>query len=145
MIRDSRWWGACRAGVAVVLLASLAAAGCGGGRNVAPVSGKVTYAGEPLANGTVAFVGEDGRTDSSPLKEDGSYLIAKAPIGPVKIGVQTFPPSPMVIRPDAPPSAATKPNLKYVRLPPRYNDPNKSGLTYTVQPGPQTHDIPLPK
>ena len=32
---------------------------------------------------------------------------------------------------------------KYVPIPPRYRDPEKSGLTYTVRAGSQTHDIEL--
>jgi hypothetical protein len=32
---------------------------------------------------------------------------------------------------------------RYVRIPPQYQDIATSGLTYTVQKGPQTHDIEL--
>ena len=43
-----------------------------------------------------------------------------------------------------PPAGSVKlPSLKYVRIPSRYADDKKSGLTYTVQPGAQTHDVEL--
>jgi len=41
------------------------------------------------------------------------------------------------------PAAIEKERDKNVKLPEKYLDPNKSGLTFTVQKGKQTHDIPL--
>jgi len=131
-------------GVFVLLLGSLVVAGCGG-RKTAQVSGKVTYGKEVLNSGTVAFLADDGALDNGMIKEDGTYALSKAPVGPVKITVQTFPPSPMVVRPDAAAGSVKGSPPKYTKIPQSYGDPNKSGLTYTVEPGAQTHDIPLQK
>jgi hypothetical protein len=38
---------------------------------------------------------------------------------------------------------ASQPKGKYVPIPENYADPEKSGLTYTVTGGPQTHEIDL--
>jgi hypothetical protein len=44
------------------------AVGCGGSKKFAPVSGKVTLNGEPLANATVSFqpIAKEGSTDAGP-------------------------------------------------------------------------------
>jgi len=144
MTRDCRGWGAGRVGGLAALLGALAVAGCGGGKT-AQVSGKVTYAGEPLNSGTVSFVGPEGSADTAMLQPDGTYNLTKAPIGQVKIGVQTFPPSPMMAPPDPAAQKGKKTLPKYTKIPTKYGDPEKSGQTYTVQPGSQTYDINLPK
>jgi hypothetical protein len=109
------------------------------------VSGKVIYQNKPVPSGTVTFVGEDDRVESAEIQEDGTYTIAKAPVGPVKIGVRTYetwvPPTQSQLPgqvPEAPP--AKKP---LVRVPDDYRNPDTSGLTYVVGPGGQTHNLEL--
>ena len=117
-------------------------AGCGGPRT-APVSGTVWYNDEPLTNGTVAFLGDDGRGASAMIQEDGTYTIPQAPVGPVKVTVQTFPPPPSVVPPGTPAKSVKRPWLRYVAIPEHYRDMNRSGLRYVVAPGRQTIDIHL--
>jgi hypothetical protein len=117
-------------------------AGCGRSAPTGDVSGVVRFDGNPLPSGTVAFVAEDGRSTSAMI-DDGKYHIPRAPAGPVKITVQTFPPSPGVVPPDTPPASIKQPSLRYVQIPEHYSDHTRSGLTCTVEPRTQTHDIDL--
>jgi hypothetical protein len=140
-------------GGAVLVLALLAAAGCGAkhGR----VSGTVTYKGAPLGSGSVAFFGEGGTADSAAIGPDGKYTLARAPVGPVKVSVVSGQPrqgpkqsggKAPATKKEAPqpPSGETPPQPgKYVPIPAHFADPEKSGLTYTVSRGEQTIDIKL--
>jgi hypothetical protein len=59
------------------LLAGLvvfASSGCGGPR-IATVSGKVTYDGKPLSQGTIMFYPEVGRAAVGQIGSDGSYTL----------------------------------------------------------------------
>jgi hypothetical protein len=128
---------------------------------LAEVSGKVLFKGRPLPGGTVTFTAVKGGFPSAgQIDENGNYQI-NAPVGEVVIGVDNgdFRPrfeggkgksSPEVLpqergrnkRPEFQEEA--KPiKGRYVEIPERYADGSTSGLTYTVKPGPQTHDIEL--
>jgi len=131
-------------------------AGCSFGPKQGTVSGKITYKGEPLGNGTVVFIGADNNGGSSQIGPDGTYKISNMPVGAMKITVETKPVGPSTtgipgIResdlgkmPNVEPMRPTKntPN-RYVKIPDRYKLPSESGLTYEVVPGEQTHDIDL--
>jgi hypothetical protein len=127
----------------VILTLALPLVAACGGRPMGEVSGTVTLDGQPLALGTITFFSQDGTVWRSNVL-DGAYRVAKVPVGPVKITVFAHPsPIPAVmldqIQPPPPP-AYRKP---YVPIPDRYQDPDKSGLTYTVTRGTQTHDVAL--
>ena len=114
----------------------------------------MTYKGQPLPSGTVLFHSAEGRIEHGLVTAGGRYTIIEAPLGPVRITVQSHAPTPKgmptrgVKAPAAPaensPPATEKRDGKYVQIPRRYLDPAKSGLTYIVQAGSQTHDIELP-
>lgn len=140
-------------------------AGCKGRpRSVqhAEVSGKVLFQGKPLPGGVVNFVAVNGGfANNAFIDENGNYKIS-APEGEVRIGVDNR----MLQNPGlkgerkldktaSKKKAAVAENQKaqppagplkgrYVEIPENYTDPTKSGLTYTVKPGSQTHDIDLP-
>jgi len=60
----------------IAVLACVAIAGCGPNRpSVAPVKGKVTYAGRPVAQGTVMFYPESGRAATGRIGPDGTYSL----------------------------------------------------------------------
>jgi hypothetical protein len=96
---------------------------------------------------------------SAPIN-DGKYSADKVPTGPAKIAVTSFIVDPAVDpklgRRVAPPKDAPIPpevrksfegggeGKKGIKIPVEYGDPAKSGLTYTVESGQQTHDIKLP-
>jgi hypothetical protein len=116
----------------------LIGSGCGGkDKNaVRKVTGTVKYKGEKLVGGTVTFVGgENGKERVSSIIQDGSYSIPNAPAGEVKISIDG---------PTRSSDASKAKEAPPVVLPAKYSDPAKSGLTYTVTDGTQTHDIELP-
>jgi hypothetical protein len=83
--------------VAVLLVG---AAGCGSdnGLDLARVSGKVTYKGEPIKNGTIIFQPDESKGTTGPqaigtITSDGSYILSSetagdgAVVGHHKIGI----------------------------------------------------------
>jgi hypothetical protein len=73
---------------ALPLLGLLVASGCGEQREpLYPVSGEVTFEGEPLAEGTIAFVPLDGRTPHSTPVTAGKYEV-ELPAGPQKVIIE---------------------------------------------------------
>jgi hypothetical protein len=121
-------------------LALLLVAGCGG-RPMGEVSGTVTFRGEPLALGTITFISHDGSVWRANV-EDGAYRVPKVPVGPAKIMVSAHasPIPPNLVEKVQPPPAYRKP---YVPIPDRYQDADRSGLSYTVIRGKQKHDVAL--
>jgi hypothetical protein len=123
------------------------AVGCGS--NKGSVSGKVTYQGKPLPSGFVTFVVENGGPMHAEIQGDGSYHFDKVPVGPVKIGVQpksgggSLQSTAMPRNPADFAKAKSAMTETDAPIPPKYTDPNKSELTYTVTKGPQQHDIDL--
>jgi hypothetical protein len=124
----------------LVVLAFLAVAGCTSGPNEGPtgvVTGNVTVNGLSVPVGQVNFVSEDGsRSGAGVIEADGSYKVSSAPVGIVKVTVTAPPP---------PPPGTTNimggPTPVYV--PPRYNDPKTTDITFEVQKGRQEFDIQL--
>lgn len=126
----------------VACVAFLATAGGCAKPTTAPVTGTVRYKEQILLSGTIVFQAEDGRVASSNIQSDGTYSIPDAPLGKVKISVQTFPPSPQVVPPDKIDSTPLEVH-KYVRIPERYADFQSTDLEYEVRPGKQTHNVEL--
>ncbi len=134
----------------VALLAFLIASfsGCNNARG-GKLYGKVTFKGEAVPSGTVAFYGPGDQVANAALQPDGSYEVTEVPLGEVKVSVTTPPP------PD--PKAAEKlKNNPYVKMrnitvkqekvvsvPRKYNLPGTSGLGLTVTQGSKQFDIPL--
>src|SRR5262249_28226683 len=114
----------------VCLALLLASAGCGGGPKTATVEGKGSIDGELITFGTVGFVGEDGRVETTQIKPDGTCTAPKAPVGEVVITVITYPLPPMVRPPDAPPEPGPiQPGqARYVPIPGHYADAKQSFL-----------------
>jgi len=142
-----RWLGALALAVAVGVV------GCGGGKGT--ISGKVTYKGAPLKGGHIAFLASNKQNFMGDISEDGSYVISNVPTGPAKVSVQTsyMKQTARTSRQYKVPADAPKglgggggPDLakRYVAIPDKYEDPDQSGLTYTVKSGDQTHNIDLP-
>jgi hypothetical protein len=121
------------------LLSALAAAGCG--PRVGQVWGKVIYQGKPLPSGTVIFVARDGSRMSAVIAKDQTYTITNAPPGLVRIAVKSHPRVPPALSRSSDPNGPAQ--APAVELPPRYADPDQSGLTYTVKKGRHNHNIKL--
>lgn len=122
----------------------------------AEVSGKVIFKGQPLPGGTISFVAVIGGFSYTGLiDENGNYKV-NAPEGEVRIGVLNK----MLLGGSGKADSEAKGDSlrqektagqkkgiikgRYVRLPFDFGDPIKSGLKYTVKPGPQTHDVEIP-
>jgi hypothetical protein len=135
------------------------------------VSGQVTYDGSPVPGGVVTFRPVDSQQNSvsAPLDEQGNYE-AVLPVGEVKVSIDNRQLDPRTspvgnFRPDLPlspeikeklgrgkpapakpsESSEKKPSGKYVKIPPRYHDSEKSGIHFTVASGAQKFDIKLEK
>jgi hypothetical protein len=132
----------------LLLLLVLLPFGCGS-RSTATVSGKVLYGSQPLTRGTVTFFVEKGAVVTASIGQDGSYRADKLPVGPAKIAVRV-PKNASILPPGyaekAPEPMRSMANLpKPVPIPDKYGDPDKSGLSMTVEGGQQNHDIVIPK
>ncbi len=145
------------AGVTLACIA-LTLGGCGPRINHGEVRGQVTIDGQPVTAGNVLFVSEDGQlTSTAPLNGDGAYVMKEAPIGKVRIAVQTLiyrgaaaPPtvgrggganqvgSKGMVLPD--PSVR---GLVYKAIPEKYEKVESSGLSAEVVKGDQKIDISL--
>jgi hypothetical protein len=121
--------------------------------STAEVKGTVTFKGRPLPGGRIRFLtATGGWTASGIIDENGHYQV-KVPLGDVAIAVDNRDLRPgqekrmalhkeaRLKRPDAPPPEPLK--GKYVEIPSQYYNPDRSGLTYKVIAGSQSHDIPL--
>jgi hypothetical protein len=115
--------------------------GCGG-KPQGKVSGTVTYQGQELPSGTVAFQGAGDWSSSSNIHA-GRYEIEGIPPGPVKATVLTFPPSPAVVPPNTPLTEIKQTSLKYVEVPATYHDFGKTPLSFDVKAGSQKWNIAL--
>jgi len=151
-------------GLLAVCCALLFLAGCGKGTG--KITGTVTHQGKPLPAGGVLISPADGKgTVSATIKKDGTYEANGVPTGPAKVAVIAIKPPPPVpgmmgsgsgMRPGGggpgklPPgvkaedyNAAIDPSI-YVKIDPKYEDPEKSGFTLTVKSGSQTFNIEIP-
>lgn len=138
------------------------AAGCGSGQGM--VSGKVSYKGKPLPSGDVRFFPESGGGSFySAIGSDGSYSIAKVPLGPAKITVTYSRESPLAKANPRSKAAAEKgmkqqqeamkahrktpesapPPSDVESVPNKYAKPDQSGLKVDVTGGKQAFDINL--
>jgi hypothetical protein len=132
----------------LVLTPGLVAIGCAGGDKPASVSGKVTYNGKPVTSGTVVLIGEGKNSDPGAVQADGTYAIARAPLGRVKVAFDN--PPPVQSRP-ASPAQKNDPEFqeqaqeaaRYVKTPEKYKDPDQSGLSFELRRGKNTCDIDL--
>jgi len=129
-------------GLSLVLLVALlvGAVGCGGGtkESANSVSGKVTLGNEKVS-GEVVFVGSDNSQKGTPIKPDGTYVIADPPLGKVKVLVKGMGgPSKMAPPKDAPPMAGSG-----AEPPAKYGDVKTTDVEVEVKAGKQTIDIPL--
>jgi hypothetical protein len=125
------------------------------------ISGKVTINDQPVHRGTITFYTLDKSwASAASIGEDGSYTIAKVPLGPVKISVVSAERNPRLgakfkarstLAPgeanaeDVPPKFRNRfnPEASGPSVPKKYNDPETSGLTYEVKPGKQEHNIDI--
>jgi hypothetical protein len=112
--------------------------GCARRASLAQVSGTVTYEGKPIKEGTITFKPDSGPHASGHI--DNGKIVGVttyesddgAPIGKHKVAI-TVPES---ADPD-------NPDIDLPRIPQKYSDPSKSGLTAEISAGgpPLTLDL----
>jgi len=122
--------------------------GCG--PNTGKVTGKVTYKGAPVPNGTISFVSSSGGKDAAPkstrTSSEGDYMVKDLAPGDYKVYITTPKKGGAASLP-----GATDPSLKdmmpgatkSVEIPEKYAKAETSGLELKVEKGNQTKDFPL--
>ncbi|MDY3553719.1 carboxypeptidase regulatory-like domain-containing protein [Gemmata sp. JC717] len=114
-------------------------AGCDSEPPLGAATGKVTFRGVPVAEGTVVFDGPDGSAYVADLEPNGTFAFQVARgvgLPPGRYAVAVRPP-----RPNKPGMGYVAPNMKkaeYPNIPKKYHDPKTSGLEATVQAGAAT-------
>jgi hypothetical protein len=115
--------------------------GCGSFEDAGTVSGTVHYKGQPLTEGSVSFVNDNGQVASGAIDQSGSYVVAHVPVGAAKVTVQVasaMPPMSFIGARKTAHASGTG-----VKIPLRYCVPSTSGLQHSVTKGKQTFDIDL--
>lgn len=115
---------------ALLLFSVLCFAGCSKPKpdpNRTPISGSVVFKGGPLRAGTMTFVSENNkeRRIACMIRPDGTFSVENAPKGKVLVGVSTQSVSP----------AMGGSAELYQKIPERYADPEKSGITLEIPDG----------
>jgi hypothetical protein len=128
------------------LFALLVTLGCSssGELTTAPVSGKVTYNGKPVPNGTVMFVPDQGPPATGEIAKDGSYRLSTytdgggdgAVLGNHKISITALQDTSGAL----PEQRSGTPKAI---VPRKYLSHETSGLTAEVRAGDNTIDLPL--
>lgn len=136
-------------------------AGCGDGRpERVPVTGRVTYQGEPVTNGTIYFWPDDGPQARGNIAPDGSYRLRTfeksdgAVLGRHTVTIEAKEvtaagPEPQSMEEefelfsDPNTEALPAPRVRWL-VPERYADRSTSGLTAEVTPDENTIDFDLP-
>jgi hypothetical protein len=122
------------------LATALVLSGCGGTVATSTVSGKATYRGQPLADGTVIFHPQSGHPVSVGIDEVGRYT-ASLPPGDYRVGVNAAGVEvPAGWKEGDPPPPPPK-----LVVPPEYSQRTRTVLQLTVPAGggPQTADFLL--
>lgn len=127
-------------GFALSLLILTSGCGDSSGKGANAVSGKVTYKGKNLTDGSIEFHGSDKKVGFSAIAADGSYSMVDPPVGDVTVvvkvptGASAAPPG-VNMTPDKPAPVA---------IPEKYSFPETSGVKKTLAAGKTTVNIELP-
>jgi hypothetical protein len=134
-----------------ILIAGL---GCAGDNGLAPVTGKVTYQGKPVAGATILFMGDETARPATAISgPDGSYSLRTLDAAGAAPGKYTV----VVSKIDTPAEAGEPPSMEEAAkqagrpppppkrlLPAKYGEAATSPLKYEVLPGQKNaYDINL--
>jgi hypothetical protein len=119
--------------VAALTVAATLYYGCGKPAHqleTAPVHGKVTLDGQPLASGYVVVPTARGRMASGKIQPDGSFVMTTYEEGDgVQVGTH-----PVIVNEPPPDEFSPVPAGERVPIPTRYTSAGTSGLTVEVKP-----------
>lgn len=108
-----------------------------------PVTGKVTFRGQPVTDGRIRFNNQQAAVDvTAILTPDGSYEMVMAEGKGLPEGTYAVAVLPPMAKAPLGPMVSAKPQ-SYPNIPTKYRDPSTSGLTYVVQPGNNTFDVDM--
>ncbi len=111
----------------------------------ASLEGTITYGGAKVPFAMVTAMGRNGMATGN-VQEDGRYKVTNVPLGEVTIGVNTTAAKgEYVSKMMAESKGKGKSPAKFVDVPAKYQDPEKSGFKTTVTKGVNTYDIVIPK
>jgi hypothetical protein len=111
----------------------------------ASLEGSITYGGTRVPFAQVTLMGQNGMATGN-VQEDGHYRIRNAPLGEVKIAVNTTAAKgEYVSKVMAESKGKGRSPSKFVDVPAKYHDQETSGLKTTVTKGVNTYDIVIPK
>jgi hypothetical protein len=133
-----------------LFLLLVSAVGCGG---VSDVTGSVTYNGKPVKTGSVTVRSTDGTVFSGPIT-DGNYSVTGIPSGAVTFAVSSPDPAnqPASYQGDESPgrgppvksgSTTKKPTQGWFAIASKFANPETSGQSTTLKPGPNTFPLTL--
>ena len=113
------------------------ALGCGGPKPLLPVSGKVTYRGQPLPGGTIVFTpdakhGERGPIAVAEIARDGTYSLHTGKAFGAQPGVYRVTVAAVSSAGAAPPGQPF--HIPQSLVPEKYRDPELSQLTSKIEP-----------
>ncbi|UUO06199.1 hypothetical protein M4951_22940 [Blastopirellula sp. J2-11] len=131
--------------ILLLIATAVCLTGCSG-ENAVPVSavaGKVTFNDQPVSEGTVSFMSDQGFGASAPLEADGTYQLrsqhgAGLPHGAYKVIVQ--PKEEEFLESERAPRKTQSSDI-----PAKYQEFATSGLEIVIDEKPQTFDIQLTK
>jgi hypothetical protein len=123
----------------------------------ARVSGSVSYKGQPIKAGAIAFHSPDGIAYPAQLASDGTYTATDLPTGDLVITVETESVNKSAqpqggdakrrqgMQQQQPPDGGAAPNKAevYTKIPSKYANPKTSPLTVTLAAGRKVHNIEL--
>jgi hypothetical protein len=111
----------------------------------ASLEGTITYGGVKVPFAMVTAMGQNGMATGN-VQEDGRYKLANVPLGEVNIAVNTqAAKGDYVSKVMAESKGKGKSPSKFVDVPAKYHDVEKSGLKTTVTKGVNTYDIVISK
>jgi hypothetical protein len=108
----------------------LVVVGCGDAVNGTAISGKVTYRGQPLADGSLTFYPQTGRPISTGTDSTGVYTV-ELPPGEYQVAIQ----APGVVVPEGWKEGDPNPPPPAITLPPQYSQRAKTTLNVSVAEG----------
>lgn len=120
-----------------LLLLAAVLVGCGGGSDMAPVSGIVRLDGNPVTEGTVRFVPESGRGAKGTIQSDGTFTLGTdtrsdgASIGKHRVAIIAYKVDKVERTDGGRPLITGSTPL----VPRHYMAPGTSGLEFEVKPG----------
>jgi hypothetical protein len=123
--------------------AALLVSGCGSGVERGRIFGKITFQGQPVAEGLVLFRdAAKGIHMSANLKQDGTYEITTVEGAGLPLGIYRVCVCPPLAVPFMGSGAPPKPK-EYANIPKIYRRYETSGLSLTVRQGANPFDIDM--